>query len=144
MTERVVPSRRIDRVSAAGLALLEAGHYLPDRYGKSIGRVPVRQATRSEIEAISWLVLWEKSRVAGWAGFVDRYDPHLSDDVREVVMVAGSRRATIELLRFMVGEARALGRRTLGAIDLGNTKMRDVLLLLGHEPTRVVFEAKVK
>lgn len=103
----------------------------------------------SEMQAYSWVVQWKGARtdetgfrpVSGVAAYRDDYDFHTASRVREIVLLAGSKRASIDLLRWIRDEARLLGRRTIGSFDLTHTALRSAAAHLGARETRVVMEA---
>jgi hypothetical protein len=135
-----VARRRIEHVSPAGMALLEANGQLPERHGRRLGRTPQRPARIDEVSAYAWLVEWDGATVAGFDAYEDRYDPHTSSDVRDIVCLNGSRRAAYNLLKHIVEDARLRGLRTMGAIDLDNVTLAAILTALGHTATRITYE----
>jgi hypothetical protein len=105
----------------------------------------------AEMEAVTWIAEWESRQVddqgrfirpAGLAAYRDVYDYHTASDVREVVLVAGSRRAVVAMTRWMIASARASGRRLIGAAQHGEggDSMVDIMESMGGRVTRVVVE----
>ncbi len=146
------PARReIERVPALLVGFLDAAGDLP-RLPPSVEAMVQfgirRDATLAESSALSWLIAWKGARrpgalyrqVSGVAAYRDCFDYPSGTDVREIVHIAGSRRATVDLLRWMVGDARAQERRAIGSIDKRNRAMGDVLFRMGHRTTRIVWE----
>lgn len=142
--------RAVERVPALFVGLLEDAGKLPLLPSPiaSLGQHGThRPATLTEVAALSWIVAWDGPKLdangfrkaAGVAAYRDVFDYHTSSDVREIIHIAGTRRGTIDLLRYMRAEANALGLRCIGSVDLDNTAMVAVLQQMGTL-TRVVFE----
>jgi hypothetical protein len=140
--------RSIEPVPALVIGALEKAGSLP-LLPPALRREPVRQATLDEITALTWLVAWEGpalddvgqfGKAAGVAAFVDRYDPHTSGDVREIVHIAGSRRAVVDLIRWMHQGALEQRLRLIGAFDASNQAMTRLVEAMGFVFARVVWE----
>jgi hypothetical protein len=78
------------------------------------------------------------NRASGCAGFQDRYDFHRASDVREICYVSGSRRAVVNLVRWIQNDARENGRRCIGSLDSENAAMSGAIKAMGGKKTRVV------
>jgi hypothetical protein len=98
-----------------------------------------RVPTAAEAGAYTWIVASdgdpENGKILGVLAYRDTFDFHTATDVREVVYVAGP--ATPRIIRWL---ERDTARRIVGAIDLGNERMKRALVALGYTATRVVFE----
>lgn len=140
-------SRSVERVPALFVGLLEEAGKLPSlpRFVDAHGEhAKARTATLAEVAALTWLVAWDGPKVdangfrkpVGVGAYRDVYDYHTASDVREIIHVAGSRRACIDLVRFMMQDK----VKCVGCIGVENTDMFAVLKALGGEVTRVYFE----
>ena len=144
-------SRTIQVVPALFIGLLEAAGKLP-RLPSAIATLGIggdqRQATLRECAALSWIVEMRGGvldeygigDVLGVGAYRDVYDYHTSSDVREIVHVAGTRRAIVNLIEYMRAGAHEQGRRVLGVVDAMNLPMQRLLLRLDGRVTRVVIE----
>jgi len=145
--------RSIERVPVLLIGLLDAAGNLPllPPHIDGLGRASrARAATLDEAASLTWLAAWDRPRIdakgakiqkpVGIAAYRDVFDYHTGTDVREVVHIAGTRRAVYELMRTMRDQARIVGLRLIGSIAVENTAMAAVLKGLGGEMTRVVFE----
>ena len=99
--------------------------------------------------SVEWVALWDANgRVdadgfrdaAGLLGYRDEYDFHSASDVRSILYLAGSRRAVVDLLRWVRADARSCGRRAIGSFDADNTALANVLRVIGDVQTRIVME----
>lgn len=112
------------------------------------GILGFRKPGLREMEALTWVAEWEGTQrdgnglrtVSGLAAYRDLYDFHTASDVREIVYFAGSPRAVVDIVRSIITQAYACGRRTIGALDLSNTKMERLMTEVGGKSTRVVLE----
>jgi hypothetical protein len=103
-------------------------------------RLERRQPTPSEAGELTWVLAHqgEFDVIDGILAYRDRYDWHISCDVREVVYVAGS--ATIRMLKWL--RKNTMKRRLVGALDSENTRMARAIAAIGWKPTRVIFEVE--
>ena len=145
------PVRSIERVPALFIGLLEEAGKLPalstciDRMGRTASE---RNATLSEVAALTWLVAWDRPKLdaegftkpIGIAAYRDAFDYHTASDIREVVHIAGTRRAVYEMMLSLRDSARASQRRLIGCVDIGNLEMAQMLCSMGGSVTRVMFE----
>lgn len=143
-------ARRIEVLPPLLVSLLHDAGKLP-----AVPRLPDRSAfgfrepTFADMRVLSWAAQWEGHRVdemgfrkvAGIAAFRDGYDFHTASDVREIVYLAGSPRAVVELVRWIRDRAMAENRRTIGSLDLSNMGLRKALGRIGSHETRIVVEA---
>lgn len=140
--------RRIEPVPAALIALLEAAGKLPllpdcAKEDGTLGRHPLL----SEVVALKWVLAWHGPAVdeagfrspVGVAAFRDVYDYPTGRDVREVVHLTGSRRAIVDLFRWMREDAKK--RPLIGSVSVGNDPMNRALEALDCYATRKVWEA---
>jgi len=133
-------ARRIERVPVLAVALLEAEGRLP-RLPEVAAQSGPRGATLAEAASLTWLLAYQGEKVLGVASFRDEYDWTTGWEVRRIQHVAGSARASLDLVRWMDADARANGRRCVGSVDRRNTAMRVALVALGAKPSsRVLFE----
>lgn len=150
MLERVSGRSFIEQVPPLLVCLLQDAGKLPasptlpkpDVFGY---RVP----GLAEMLDLKWVAKWDqRGRVDsmgfrdcdGLAAYRDTFDFHTASDVREFVYLAGSRRASIELIRWMRRDAQLAGRRLIGTFDAENEKLRRFLERSGCQCTRVVYE----
>ena len=139
-------SRPIQVVPALTISMLAASRRLPSRY--SLGPPPERSATMREAQSLTWAVQWDASQpevdgfppVAGYAAFRDVFDFQRGADVRDIIEVAGSKRACVALLRWMCEEARERGLHGVGSVFFGNSVLQRALVRMGYRATRVVYE----
>lgn len=140
-----VALRQILPSTAAAICWLHAEGSLPCLPGSLawVGLAPhFRRPSLTEMECEQWHLCWQFGRPIGVLATLDRYDYPSASDVSELIHVAGTRRAVIDLVRFAAENARARHRRIVGSVANGNETMRAVLLKLGARETRVVFEAE--
>lgn len=142
--------RRIQTVPALLVSLLQDAGKLP-----SVPREPDRNGVGfrppglAEMQALTWIALWQGERtdemgfrqVAGLLAYRDGYDFHNASDCREIVYLAGSPRASIELLRWLRDSAKEDGRRALGSFDVDNVSLKGALERIGGREKRIVVEA---
>lgn len=150
MTVASPPMRTIQEVPALLVMLLHDSGKLPSIPNTPSGGVlGFRQPERADMEAVRWLAEWEGARVdergfrkvSGLASFRDFYDHHTASDVREVCSLRGSRRAVVDLTRWMRDDAESRARRLVGAIERFDCGLAQVLARLGGKPmTRVLWE----
>jgi len=148
------PRRAIEEVPALIIAALEAAGRMPklSEHVERMGNVPGRRPpTLQEVAALRWLCLWEGPvrfergtgeplQPQGVLAFRDVFDYHTSSDVREVIHLVGTGRAVYELIDFARSDAKASGRRIIGAVDLANGLMRQALGRKMLTRTRQVYE----
>jgi hypothetical protein len=130
-------SRCVEAIPALLTMMLHDLGKLPDIPNKPVpGALGFRLPTFADMEAVTWLALWEGSRtdehgfrkVAGLASFKDYYSHHDSADVREIVSLRGSPRSLLELMYYMRDDAEVNHRRLVGVFDrwdLGVTNLAD-------------------
>lgn len=107
-----------------------------------------RKPELADMESLRWLACWGGARtdrdgfrrVAGLASFRDVYDWHLSSDVRELVAIRGSKRACVELTRWLVADGMAHGRRLVGAVKKDDSGLIHLMERLGGHITRRFME----
>jgi len=98
-----------------------------------------RTADHDEVANIRWLIAWQREVAVGVAAYRDVFDPHTSATVREVVHIAGSRRAVIELGRYLIEGTRTYGLPLVATVDRDNEAMRAVMACLGMVAERVTY-----
>lgn len=82
-------------------------------------RVPEsRDPTLAEFAALVWIIVGPVHTPCGVASFRDVFDHQTSSDVREIIHLAGSRRAVYELAKFLITDA--LPRRCIGTLECDN------------------------
>lgn len=132
----------IERVPCMLIALLAAEGRIPEPPADVMAlsqRKHRRIPTAAEAGAYAWVIASdgdpESGKISGVLAYRDVFDFHTASDVREVVYVTGP--ATPRLVRWL---AKDTARRIIGAVDLGNERMKRALVALGYAPTRIVFE----
>lgn len=144
-------AREVELVPPGFVCLLEQAGLLPHLPEEVVAlkQAGTRRApTLDDVAALSWLLEWDGPKLepggfvrpAGVLAYRDGFDYPSGSDVREVVHVAGSRRAVINLLRYTLTESRACGRRLIGSVDSRNAPMIRVLTALSVSPTRTIWE----
>jgi hypothetical protein len=106
------------------------------------GLLGFRKPELADMEAVQWLAQWEGPRVdkdgfrrvAGLATYRDYYQMHDSSDVRELLAIRGSRRAVVELTRWLRDDAEAHERRLVGVIERHDLGLCQVMARLGGAP----------
>ncbi len=137
--------RRISRVPALHVSELFRHGCLPSAPDDVLAAVYVperREMTIQEASALTWLLAGPVDRPRGVAGYRDVYDYQTSSDVREVTHIAGSKRAVVELVRFLIDDAREIGRRCVGVMDISNIKMEYLLQEMGCVTLRALWESR--
>jgi hypothetical protein len=106
-------------------------------------RVPERRdPTLAEFAALTWLLYGSLDAPYGVASYRDTYDYQSSSDVRETTHIAGSARACVELIRFLIADARAAGLCCIGVTDKSNAKMCSMLARLGCKAAQIRWESR--
>jgi hypothetical protein len=142
ITVPVKRSREILDLLPTDILELAATHAIPRApewlYGLHLeaARGQARPQTTAETAALSWSIVLEGDTIRGAIAYRDVFDHTTSSDVREVLYVAGSRRAVGEL----VDHIRNAGRRVIGTIHLENKPMRRWLQRMNFKPIFVRFE----
>jgi RimJ/RimL family protein N-acetyltransferase len=135
-------NRRISRVPALHVSQLFVAGDLPGAPDDVLRAADVperRDMTISEAAALTWLLCGPTEKPLGVAGYRDVYDYQTSSDVREVTHLAGSARAVVDLVRFLIADAKM--RRCTGRMDAGNERMIRLLGRLGCISKRVFWES---
>lgn len=110
------------------------------------GKLGFREPGIADMESVQWLIQWESlpldkdglRRVAGLATYRDYYQMHDSSDVRELLAIRGSRRAVVDLTRWLRDDAESHARRLVGSIERCDLGLAQVMARLGGKPeTRV-------
>jgi len=101
-----------------------------------------RDPTLAEFSALTWLLVGPVDAPYGVAGYRDVYCYSRSADVRQVEHIAGSRRAVVELVGFLIPDAAVSGRRCIGVMSDSNDKMAAMLLRMGCRSDRVQWESE--
>lgn len=105
-----------------------------------------RRPDLADMESLTWLAQWEGPRVdrdgfrkvSGLASYRDLYDWHTASDVREITAIRGCRRAVVDLIRFICGEATALNRRPVASISRRDDDLANLIARLGCNLAAVV------
>jgi hypothetical protein len=135
----------IERVPALFVSQLLAQGILPAAPEAVIASAHVperRDMTIQEAAALTWVICGPFHRPRGVAAYRDVFDYHVSADVREVIHIAGSRRAVVSLARFLRDDARTLSRRCVGTMDLSNKPMIHLLGRGGCAFRRIRWESE--
>lgn len=134
--------RRIQRVPALHVSQLFAAGTLPSAPPEIVAasRVPEsRDPTLAEFAALTWLLCGPLDAPCGVASYRDVFDHQTSSDVREIIHIAGSKRAVYELGMFLIADA--LPRRCIGTFDCENPMIAFVKRL-GASVKRVRWESR--
>ena len=111
---------------------------LPPEVEALSGRTAGRDPRLEEIAGIRWQVVLEDHggpmRMVGILGTREIFHLHTSSDRIEIVHLAGTRRAIVDLLRFVREEAEVRGMgRPVGHVDVGNQKFVALAQKLGWQ-----------
>jgi hypothetical protein len=142
VAEVCVRHRFIEEVPAVIIASLAVAGLLPqipsavDALDERPGR---RDPLPHETANLRWFVAWEGGRSVGLATLRDVYDFATQRDVRQIMHVAGSRRACVELLRFIFDEADLAGLPVMGDSNIENAAWLDLMERVGGKKQRVVY-----
>ena len=145
------PSRRTVEVVPALLVVLlhDCGKLPPIPNLPRAGVLGFRQPTLEDMERFLYAAAWDGSaldadgfrRVAGLATYRDYYRMHDSSDVRELCAIRGSRRAVVDLVRYLRDDAEAHDRRLVGMIERNDGELANLMARFGGKPmTQVSWE----
>ena len=106
------------------------------------GVLGFRLPTLADMESVKWLASWSGPRtdehgfrqVAGLASYRDYYQMHDSSDVRELCALRGSRRACVELTKWLRDDAESHDRRLVGAFETLDLGIATLMARLGGRP----------
>ena len=139
-------TRTIEVIPALLVALLDGGGKLPPIPNEpQPGALGFHKPDLNDMQSVKWLALWEGPcldedgfrKVAGLATFRDFYHWHSASSVREVCAIRGSRRAIVELLRWMHADAASNSRRMVGEIERFDCGLEKLISKLGWYPVRL-------
>ena len=137
----MVATTRCRPIAASLVSAIDAAGKLPRPVFGFIRHPDSRDPTQEEAEALSWLTVWDREPTSGPEGIAayrDVYDYHTGRDVREVIYLAGGRRACFDVLHAMADGP----RRLVGTFDMDNQRLFRFVERLGGIPTRIYFEEK--
>ena len=149
LATRPAVGRCIELVPALLVSLLhDCGKLPPIPNLPEPGSFAFRRPTLDDMQSVSWLAAWESAkvdrdgfrRVSGLATFRDGYDWHRSEEVREILALRGSRRACIELTRWLIADGIERNRRTVGTVANGDEALVRTMRRLGALTTRRFME----
>lgn len=133
--------RRIRQVPCLHIAQLAAANLLPSLPNDVEAAMGMkRMPTLNEASMLSWLLYGDVEKPLGVAAYRGAYDFMTGSDAKEIVHIAGTQRAVVELMRHMVEHAQRKGLRVIGSVHLENRPMMALLSGLGYVRTRIVFE----
>jgi hypothetical protein len=124
LTAPTARARSIEEVPALLVMLLNDAGKLPPIPNEPRPITPgFRTPDLCDMEAVRWLASWESPRVdrdgyrkvAGLATFSDDFDWHNSANVRRIHALRGSKRASIELVRWLIADAAEKEMRLVGS-----------------------------
>jgi hypothetical protein len=139
------PTRTIEVIPALLVALLDGGGKLPPIPNEpQPGALGFHKPDLNDMQSAKWLALWEGPlvdeggfrKVAGLATFRDLYEWHTASSVRELCAIRGSRRAVVELTRWLRDDAASQNRRLVGAIERFDCGLAKLVMKLGCRPVQ--------
>ena len=135
-------NRGISRVPALHVSQLFVTGDIPSAPDDVVQAAEVpesREPTIAEFAAVTWLLCGPTEKPLGVAAYRDVYDRQTSSDVREVTHLAGSARAVVDLVRFLIADAKP--KRCTGRMDASNERMIRLLGRLACMRKRVISES---
>lgn len=135
----------VERVPYALIVSLGQSRKLPKYPARlaALERIDLgRELTFEEGAALTWYVArnLRDLTIVGLLCYRDVLNYATMYDGREVIGVAGTPRAIVELVRWVMADARKVGRRCFCATNLGNHAMQKLFERVGGLATRLVFE----
>lgn len=150
MVAVAAPSKRLVKPIPALLVMLlaDAGKLPPAIAPAEQDVLGFRLPGIADMEALTWVAAWEGDRVdqhgfrkvAGLVSYREYWDIHTGSDVTDICSLSGSRRAIVDLVRWIQFDAESRGRRAMGSFAIANVGLRRLLSRLGHIESRVVVE----
>ena len=143
----MITTRRIEQVPPLLVMLLnDLGKLPPIPNLPRAGVLGFRPPTLADMEAFYYAAAWDGSvldadgfrKVSGLATYRDVYDLHSASDVRELCAIRGTRRAVVELVRYLRDDAEAHDRRLVGMIERNDGRLAKLMARFGGKPTTLV------